>query len=101
MEQQLQFIGFTVQEAERFLRHIVKTCIQEHEETQKKAEAEAPLSPQQACKFLRVSLPTLRRYVQLGLIRRHDLGPRRKVFYLSELEQDIKKVKASVMTYSL
>ena len=99
MEQQLQFIGFTYQEAERFLKNIVDRCINEHELNRKDKEAEAPLSPQEASAILKVSLPTLRRYVQLGLIRRHDLGPRRKVFYLSELEADIKKVRASILTY--
>ena len=99
MEQQMQFIGFSYLEAERFLKNIVARCIDEHESKRKDKEAETPLSPQQACKILNVSIPTLRRYVQLGLIRRHDLGPRRKVFYLSELEADIKKVRASVETY--
>lgn len=99
MQQQLQFIGFNLQEAERFLKNIVADCIHEHEQWRKDKEAEQPLTPQEAGKALKVSPPTLRRYVQLGLIRRHDLGPRRKVFYLSELEDDIKKVKASILTY--
>lgn len=99
MEQQMQFIGFSYQEAERFLKNIVDRCIEEHETKRKSHEAEAPLSPQEASAALKVSLPTLRRYVQLGLIRRHDLGPRRKVFYLSEIENDIKKVRASILTY--
>ncbi|EHQ26986.1 MerR family transcriptional regulator [Mucilaginibacter paludis] len=99
MEQQIQFVGFSMQEAERFLKNIVSTCIDEHHALQKHAEAELPLTPSQASKALKVSLPTLRRYVQLGLIRRHDLGPRRKVFYLSELEEDVKKVEASVFTH--
>jgi hypothetical protein len=96
MEPQMQFIGFTYQEAERFLRNIVNKCIDEHQLKQKAKEAEPPVTPQQACAALKVSLPTLRRYVRIGLIRRHDLGPRRKVFYLSELEEDIKRVEASV-----
>lgn len=96
MEQQVQFIGFTYQEAERFVRNIVSKCINEHDLKQKSKEAEQPITPQQACTALNVSLPTLRRYVRIGLIRRHDLGPRRKVFYLSELEEDIKRVEASV-----
>jgi hypothetical protein len=99
MEQQMQFIGFTYQEAERFLKNIVARCIDEHELKQKGKEAEIPITPLQACQSLKISLPTLRRYVQIGLIRRHDLGPRRKVFYLSELEADIKRVEASVYTH--
>ena len=89
MEQQVQFIGFTYQEAERFVRNIVSKCIDEHDLKQKSKEAEQPITPQQACAALNVSLPTLRRYVRIGLIRR-------KVFYLSELEEDIKRVEASV-----
>ncbi|MGN6180646.1 MAG: helix-turn-helix transcriptional regulator [Mucilaginibacter sp.] len=99
MQQQLQFIGFSLQEAEQFLKAIVTDCIHEQEQSRKEKEAEKPLTPQEAGKALKVSQPTLRRYVQLGLIRRHDLGPRRKVFYLSELEQDIKQVRASILTY--
>jgi hypothetical protein len=99
MEQHIQFVGFSMQEAERFLKNIVSTCIDEHHALKKGAEAESPLTPLQASQALKVSLPTLRRYVQLGLIRRHDLGPRRKVFYLSELEEDVKKVEASVFAH--
>jgi hypothetical protein len=99
MEQHIQFVGFSMQEAERFLKNIVSTCIDEHHALQKNAEAESPLNPLQASQALKVSLPTLRRYVNLGLIRRHDLGPRRKVFYLSELEEDVKKVEASVFAH--
>jgi hypothetical protein len=98
MEQHIQFVGFSMQEAERFLKNIISTCIDEHHALKKRGEAEAPLTPSQASQALKVSLPTLRRYVHLGLIRRHDLGPRRKVFYLSELEEDVKKVEASVFT---
>lgn len=99
MEQQMQFIGFSYEEAERFLKTVVSKCIEEHQAKQKGSEAELPLTPQQASKALKVSAPTLRRYVRLGLIRRHDLGPRRKVFYLSELEEDVKRVEASVFTH--
>jgi len=99
MEQHIQFVGFSMQEAERFLKNIVSTCIDEHHASQKNAEVESPLTPSQASQALKVSLPTLRRYVQLGLIRRHDLGPRRKVFYLSELEEDVKKVEASIFSH--
>jgi hypothetical protein len=99
MEQQIQFIGFSYQEAENFLKSIVFRCMEEQQSRNTLQEAETPLTPLQASKVLKVSLPTLRRYVQLGLIRRHDLGPRRKVFYLSELEADIKKVEASVFVH--
>jgi hypothetical protein len=99
MEQQIQFIGFSHQEAERFLKAIFNKCMEEHQSRQKDNDVETPITPLQAGQVLKVSLPTLRRYVQLGLIRRHDLGPRRKVFYLSELEADIKKVEASVFVH--
>lgn len=99
MEQQIQFIGFSYLEAENFLKSIVSACIKEQQDRKNEHEAEVPLSPSQASQALKVSLPTLRRYVGLGLIRRHDLGPRRKVFYLSELEADIKKVQATVWAH--
>ncbi|MBS7566842.1 hypothetical protein KHS38_20725 [Mucilaginibacter sp. Bleaf8] len=99
MEQQIQFVGFSYQEAEKFLKSIVTRCIEEQQSRQRGQPAEAPLTPLQASQVLKVSLPTLRRYVQLGLVRRHDLGPRRKVFYLSELEADVKKVQASILTF--
>jgi hypothetical protein len=99
MEQQIQFVGFSRQEAERFLKNIVTVCIEEQKLNQKDVQAEIPITPVEASLALKISLPTLRRYVNLGMIRRHDLGPRRKVFYLSELEQDIKKVEASVFAH--
>ena len=99
MEQQMQFIGFSYEEAERFLKTVVNRCIEENQAKQKGNQAELPITPSQASKALKVSAPTLRRYVRLGLIRRHDLGPRRKVFYLSELEEDVKRVEASAFTH--
>lgn len=93
MKQQVQFIGFSYQEAEQFLQTIVEKCIDRKLPDQKK-ESEPPLTPKLAADVLKISLPTLRKYVREGLIRRHDLGPRRKIFYLSELEEDIKKIQA-------
>jgi len=95
----MQFIGFNYEEAESFLKTVVNRCIEEHQAKQKGNQAELPITPLQASKALKVSAPTLRRYVRLGLIRRHDLGPRRKVFYLSELEEDVKRVEASAFTH--
>ena len=95
----MQFIGFNYEEAESFLKTVVNRCIEEHQAKQKGNLAELPITPLQASKALKVSAPTLRRYVRLGLIRRHDLGPRRKVFYLSELEEDVKRVEASAFTH--
>jgi excisionase family DNA binding protein len=96
MQREMNFIGFSYQDAEKFLRTIVKECIKEAMVNEKDSKGETPISPIEACQVLNISPPTLRRYVQLGLIRRHDLGPRRKVFYRSELEEDIKRVQATL-----
>lgn len=90
MGEQMQFIGFSVEQARSFIREIVLSCLKEY--LQPKKNAESPINIRQACKIMGVSAPTLRKFVSMSLIRRHDLGPRKKVFYLSELEEDIKRI---------
>jgi excisionase family DNA binding protein len=94
MSQQMQFIGFTYEQAQHFIHTIVKACLEENTISIKNT-SEAPVTTKQACEILGVSAPTLRKFVALSLIRRHDLGPRKKVFYRSELEEDIKRIRAA------
>ena len=92
MSQQVQFIGFSVEQARSFIREIVISCLQEYLQPEKR-NSELPISIRQACRIVGVSAPTLRKFVDMALIRRHDLGPKKKVFYLSELEEDIKRLQ--------
>ncbi|NII25151.1 helix-turn-helix domain-containing protein [Pseudoflavitalea sp. X16] len=92
MTQQMQFIGFSIEQAKSFIQDIVRSCLEENIPPVKNI-AEMPLTIKQACKIIGVSAPTLRKYVDMGVIRRHDLGPRKKVFYPSELEDDIKRIR--------
>jgi hypothetical protein len=92
MSQQMQFIGFSVEQARVFIREIVLSCLQEYLQPVKR-NTELPITIRQACKIVGVSAPTLRKFVHMELIRRHDLGPKKKVFYLSELEEDIKRLQ--------
>lgn len=92
MSEQMQFIGFSIEQARLFIESIVKSCLQESNLS--KGLSETPLNIRQACKIIGVSAPTLRKFVQMSLIRRHDLGERKKVFYLSELEEDIKRIRS-------
>lgn len=92
MGQNVQFIGFTYDEARRFIASIVTECL-ERNIPQNNNPTEVPLNVREACKLIGISAPTLRKFVKMSLIRRHDLGPRKKVFYRSELEEDIKKLK--------
>ncbi len=89
MDQKAQFIGFTSEELRYFIRTVVCDCLREFG-LPEKARPEAPMSIQEACRLLGVSAPTLKKFVDQSLIRRHDLGGRKKVFYRSELEEDIK-----------
>lgn len=89
----MQFIGFTYEQARHFIETIVKACLEESNAPDK-SNSETPLTIKQACDIIGVSPPTLRKFVEMSLIRRHDLGPRKKVFYLSELEEDIKRIQA-------
>jgi excisionase family DNA binding protein len=91
MEERAQFIGFTKEELRLFIRVIVRECLIEFG-MQEVGKQEVPLTIQEACDFLGVSAPTLKKFVDLSLIRRHDLGGRKKVFYRSELEEDIKRI---------
>ncbi|SEM90860.1 hypothetical protein SAMN04488505_10716 [Chitinophaga rupis] len=91
MSQQVQFIGFSVDQARHFIRSVVLECLKEYFPHIKK-NSDAPLTIRQVCKIIGVSAPTLRKYVEMSVIRRHDLGPRKKVFYLSELEEDVKRI---------
>lgn len=93
MSQQIQFIGFTHEQARLFIEAIVRACLEEHPAPVANGPEE-PLTIRQACQLIGVSAPTLRKFVALSLIRRHDLGPRKKVFYRSELEEDIKRIRS-------
>lgn len=92
MSQQVQFIGFTVEQARALIREVVISCLQEHLPNSKDI-GESPITINQACKIVGVSVPTLRKFVAMSLIRRHDISPRKKVFYKSELEEDIKRLQ--------
>lgn len=89
---QLHFVGLSLDEARLFIESIVIACLKNCFPAPKVTEA--PLSIRDACKFLGVSKPTLRKYVEAAVVRRHDLGPRKKVFYRSELEEDIKRLRS-------
>lgn len=91
MDQRAQFIGFTQEELRLFIQAIVRECLVE---IGMGGKEELPLSIDEACQFLGVSAPTLKKFVDRSLIRRHDLGGRKKVFYRSELEEDIKRIRA-------
>ena len=93
MSQQVQFIGFSLEQAKLFIQSIVKECLAENSPSVGN-DSETPLNIRQACKMIGVSAPTLRKFVDMSLIRRHDLGPRKKVFYPSELEEDIKRLRS-------
>jgi len=89
MGEQILMIGFTREEAQQFIRGIVLNCLEEASVRNK--QPEGPLSIRQACQFLGVSAPTLKKLVDQGRIRRHELGGRKKVFYRSELEADTRR----------
>ena len=90
MGYEFQIIGLTVEEFKCLLKSVVQECLRESRFS--KASNDQALTIQQARKFLNISPPTLRKYVKQGLIRRHNMGPRKKLFYLSELEEDIKNL---------
>ncbi len=56
-------------------------------------QADDQFSIEEACQHLGISAPTLKKFVDQGKIRRHDLGDRTKVFYRSELEADIRALR--------
>jgi predicted DNA-binding transcriptional regulator AlpA len=90
MARELQVVGLSLEEFEQLIRTIVKECLRDRPITT--GQADKALNIQQACRFLGISAPTLRKYVRASLLRQHKLGPRRKVFYLQELEEDIKNL---------
>lgn len=93
MAQEIQVIGLTFEELQRVIKLAVAEGIRESRQIHRVADE--PLTLQQACRILNISAPTLRKYVAMSLIRRHSLGPRRKVFYLNELEEDIKNLPST------
>lgn len=93
MSEQMQFIGFSMEQAKVFIEGVVMGCLQKHSSTQRNT-TDAPLTIKEACTVLGLSAPTLRKLVKMSLIRRHDLGQRKKVFYRSELEEDIKSIRS-------
>ena len=87
--QNFQVISLTLEEFTSLIRAVVNDCL-----TNQKGilRNDCTLNIQQACRFLSISAPTLRRYVEESKIRSHKLGPRRVMFYQSELEEDIKRL---------
>lgn len=93
MAQQIQIIGLNLDEAKLLLKAVLLECLAEVKEATKEKNEKA-MSVAETCKFLGVSRPTLQKYVENALLRRHDLGRKKKVFYLSELQEDIKRIQA-------
>lgn len=83
MGREILFVRYAEDEAKSFIKSIVKDCLNEYK--LQMGNEEQQLTIGQSCKYLSV-----RRYVQLGYIRRHHLGRKKKYFYLSELKEDIK-----------
>lgn len=89
MEQQMHFIGFSKDQAKEFFADIIMECLAKMSRIENQT-LEPELTIKQACKKLGISVPTLRKYVREGLVRRHNRGPRKKVFFLNELQEDIR-----------
>jgi excisionase family DNA binding protein len=89
MGREIHFIGYTEEKVVLLFKRLILDCAQEFRALQNSNE-ERKLTMNQACKYTGVSIPTLRKYVKSGYIRRHDLGPRKKFFYLSELNDDLR-----------
>lgn len=87
--QSFQVISLTLEEFTILVRTIVNDCLANQKITLRN---DRTLNIQQACRFLNISAPTLRRYIEELKIRSHKLGPRRVMFYQSELEEDIKRL---------
>lgn len=90
MRREIFFIGYTEDEARSFIEGIVNRCLETF--NRQPGNAEKTLTVRQACKYMGVSAPTLRRFVKMGLVRRHDVGARKVYFFLSELEEDLKSL---------
>jgi Fe2+ or Zn2+ uptake regulation protein len=89
MEPQVHFICFSKDQAKEFLVDIIMECLSKISKKDGHS-LEPELTISQACKKLGISVPTLRKYVRAGLVRRHNRGPRKKVFFLNELQEDIR-----------
>lgn len=50
MSQQMQFIGFTYEQAQHFIQTIVKACLEENT-LSIKSNSEAPVTTKQACEI--------------------------------------------------
>jgi excisionase family DNA binding protein len=88
MGREIFFVGFTEDEAKSFIESIVNRCLEKF--IYQAGNGEKKLTIRQACKYLGVSPPTLREFVRKGIFRRHDAGSRKKFFFLSELNEDLK-----------
>jgi excisionase family DNA binding protein len=60
------------------MQSLIRTCIREelHSIEPHKEETERLYSRNEACTILKISLPTLSRYVGLGIIKGHRVGNR-------------------------
>jgi len=87
-----QFIGLTMEELKALMKAIFVEALNEYH-LKGTDNREKNMTIGDACRYLKVSAPTLKKLVDKGTIRRHDLGGRKKIFYLSELEQDVKRIQ--------
>ncbi|MDR3715773.1 MAG: hypothetical protein P4L51_23415 [Puia sp.] len=92
MNDQIQIVGMTMEQAKAFFKEIVMECLAE-KVASPNLDEELPISISDACKLFGISPPTLRKFVDLKLVRRHDLGPKKKRFYLSELKEDMARLE--------
>jgi hypothetical protein len=95
MAEQIQITSISLDEFRQLIKTVIKECLKEMHAISKE-KLEKALSVRETCSFLGISRPTLKKYVDSSLIRRHDLGRKKKVFYLSELQEDIKRL--SILT---
>ena len=77
MEKDVTIIGISIQDLRTVIKEVVNDCLKDHAKLIK-PNIEKPISSYQVLKFLGISRPTLNKYINAGLIRRHTLGERKR-----------------------
>jgi len=88
MENSILIRNITVEELQDLIRSIIKEEL--HRGSPKKGETRY-ITRNEAAELLKITLPTLNRYTQLGIVKGFRIGTR-ILYKLEDIEEDVKSI---------
>ena len=92
MGNKIEIITISPDDLQRLISSEIGNALSKKEEKEPRVQNENILNRKEAKEFLSISYPTLKKYVNLGLIASYRLGTR-VFFKYSDLEDSLKKIR--------